>query len=147
MSSKEIYSDKIIKGNRTYFFDINKTEKGDHFLKITESKKTASGFERYHILIFEEDINNFASTIKKALLKFKSLDAYEPIDDKAYSVEKIREIHKQAYMPWTTEDDNKLEQLFCEGKKAKELSEIFGRNEGAINSRIKRLELREKYGH
>lgn len=146
MNDKEIYSDKIIKGNRTYFFDINKSEKGDYFLKITESKKTASGYERHHILIFKEDITDFATTFEKALSKFKSLQAYEPTDDKAYSVEKIREVHKQAYTPWTTEDDNKLEQLFCEGKKTKELAQLFGRNEGAINSRIKKLELKEKYG-
>ena len=48
-------------------------------------------------------------------------------------------------MPWTDEADKKLEQLFCEGKKVKELAHIFGRNEGAISSRIKKLELKEKY--
>jgi hypothetical protein len=30
--------------------------------------------------------------------------------------------------------------------KNKELSAIFERNEGSINARIKKLELREKYG-
>lgn len=49
-------------------------------------------------------------------------------------------------MPWSTEDDNKLELLFCEGKKVKELAQIFERNTGAISSRIKKLELKEKYG-
>ena len=58
----------------------------------------------------------------------------------------IRETHQQAYLPWTEEDDNKLELLFCEGKKVKELAETFGRNVGAINSRIKKLELKDKYG-
>ena len=33
-----------------------------------------------------------------------------------------------------------------EGKKVKDLAQIFGRNEGAISSRIKKLELKEKYG-
>jgi len=64
---------------------------------------------------------------------------------KKYSVKKIRQKHEQAYMPWTQEDDSKLEILFCEGKPIKELAQVFGRNEGAINSRIKKLELREKY--
>lgn len=64
---------------------------------------------------------------------------------KAYSVEKIRQKHEQAYMPWTQQDDAKLELLFCEGKSTKELAQLFGRNEGAINSRIKKLELRDKY--
>ena len=74
------------------------------------------------------------------------LNKEQPIKTKAYSVEKIREKHKHAYMPWTEEDDNKLELLFCEGKSTKELSELFGRNKGAINSRIKKLELKVKYG-
>lgn len=45
----------------------------------------------------------------------------------------------------TQGDDNKLELLFCEGKNVKELSEIFARNNGSIQSRIKKLELKEKY--
>ncbi len=144
MQDNEIYSDKITKGSRTYFFDIKKSEKGDLYLKISESKKTASGFEHHRLMIFDEDLNDFVETLKKSLTKFKELK--EPKDGKAYSVEKIRERHQQAYLPWTTEDDNKLELLFCEGKKAKELAEIFGRNIGAINSRIKKLELKDKYG-
>ena len=55
-------------------------------------------------------------------------------------------INENAYEKWTIEDDEKLEILFCEGKKVKELSEIFKRNNGAIRSRIKKLELKEKYG-
>lgn len=66
-------------------------------------------------------------------------------NDKAYSINEIRKTHTQAYLPWSKDDDNKLEKLFCEGKKVKELTQIFGRNEGAIISRIKKLELIEKY--
>ncbi len=58
----------------------------------------------------------------------------------------IREQHPQAYRPWSAEDDEKLEALFCEGKTVKELVNIFQRKEGAITSRIKKLELKEKYG-
>ncbi|MGN6437519.1 MAG: hypothetical protein ACTHMM_13345 [Agriterribacter sp.] len=53
--------------------------------------------------------------------------------------------HTNAYEPWTPEADEKLELLFCKGKTIKELTEIFGRNDGAIRSRIKKLELKEKY--
>lgn len=146
MENKEIYSDKITKGKRTYFFDINKSEKGDLFLKISESKKTENGFEHFRVMVFEEDINDFSETLKRALTKFKSLSKKEDADEKSYSVDKIRETHKQAYQPWTQDDDNQLEILFCEGKKVKELAQIFGRNDGAISSRIKKLELKEKYG-
>lgn len=146
MNNKEIYTDKLTKGKRTYFFDINKSEQGDLYLKITESKKTEDGFERHHIILFDEDINDFAALFGKTLVKLNELKPAPTTDGKKYSVEKIRQSHQQAYLPWTTEDDNKLEQLFCEGKKTKELAQIFGRQAGAINSRIKKLELREKYG-
>lgn len=146
MSNKDLYSDKLTKGRRTYFFDINKSEKGDLYLKVSESKKTESGFEHHRLIVFEEDIKDFSEAFQKALTKFTELKEPKQTDSKAYSVEKIREAHKQAYLPWTPEDDSKLELLFCEGKKVKELAQIFGRNDGAISSRIKKLELKEKYG-
>ncbi|MCH5598648.1 DUF3276 family protein [Niabella ginsengisoli] len=146
MSDNEIYSDKITKGSRTYFFDIKKSEKGDLYLKISESKRTESGFEHHRLKVFDEDLKDFVEALKKSLTKFKELKEPRQTNGKTYSVEKIRETHQQAYLPWTTEDDNKLELLFCEGKKVKELAEIFGRNVGAINSRIKKLELKDKYG-
>ena len=64
---------------------------------------------------------------------------------KAYDVSEIRKVYKNAYEPWTQDDDEKLEQLFCDNKSIKEMSDFFGRNEGAIESRIKKLELKEKY--
>ena len=64
---------------------------------------------------------------------------------KSYTKAEKQEENKNAYKPWTKDDDERLEQLFCEGKTEKELAEIFARKEGAIESRIKKLELREKY--
>lgn len=145
MPNQEIYSDKLTKGRRTYFFDINKSEKGDFYLKVSESKKTENGFEHHRLIVFDEDIKDFSEAFERALTKFKELKEPQQTKGKAYSVEKIREAHKQAYLPWTPEDDSKLELLFCEGKKVKELAQIFGRNDGAISSRIKKLELKEKY--
>lgn len=65
---------------------------------------------------------------------------------KAYSKTEKQLKDKNAYEKWTEENDEKLEKLFCEGKTIAELSEIFGRNGGAIRSRIRKLELKEKYG-
>ena len=83
-------------------------------------------------------------SITKALVQEADI-LYERETEKAYNISEIRKKHKKAYEPWTTELDEKLEFLYCEGKKVKELSEIFARNEGAIRSRIKKLELKEKY--
>ena len=61
-------------------------------------------------------------------------------------MEHTKEKFANAYKPWTDEEDIKLTELFCEGKKPKEISEILQRNTGAINSRIEKLELKQKYG-
>ena len=47
-------------------------------------------------------------------------------------------------MPWTDDDDTKLEELYKQGKSNAELCDFFGRNSGAINARIQKLELEKK---
>lgn len=68
-----------------------------------------------------------------------------PEEQKVYSVKEIRKKHRAAYAIWTPELDDELTVLFCKGMKVKELAEHFGRTAGAIQSRIKKLELRETY--
>jgi phosphatidylserine/phosphatidylglycerophosphate/cardiolipin synthase-like enzyme len=62
------------------------------------------------------------------------------------SIANIKQKHPNAYEKWVFEDDEKLEILFCEKKSIPELAKIFKRQQGAIRSRIKKLELSEKYG-
>ncbi|MBC3757730.1 ATP-dependent helicase [Hyunsoonleella sp. SJ7] len=62
--------------------------------------------------------------------------------EKAYSVEKIRKKHLQAYRPWTSDLDEKLITMYYDGISIRELSQHFGRTNGAIRSRIKKLELK-----
>ena len=73
MSENEIYSDKVVKGSRTYFFDINRSRSGDLYLKISESKKTDSGFEHHRLMVFDEDLKDFVDALRKSLTKFKEL--------------------------------------------------------------------------
>jgi len=73
MNEKEIYSDRLTKGNRTYFFDIKKNDYGDLYLKISERKKTENGFDHYRLMVFEEDMNDFIEAFDKLLNKFKEL--------------------------------------------------------------------------
>lgn len=67
------------------------------------------------------------------------------ISDKSYTIAEKRIQNPNAYAKWHPSDDEKLEVLYCEGKSVKELSLIFKRNTGAIRSRIRKLELKEKY--
>jgi predicted DNA-binding protein YlxM (UPF0122 family) len=58
----------------------------------------------------------------------------------------VRKKHANAYKPWTPEQDDELTAMYCEDAGIKEMAEHFGRNKGAVLSRIKKLELEEKYG-
>jgi hypothetical protein len=82
--------------------------------------------------------------VRQAYRKMLSLK-FSIAGKNTYTKAEKQQAHKNAYERWTTEEDEKLELLFCEGKSVKELSVIFARNEGSINARIKKLELREKY--
>lgn len=64
-------------------------------------------------------------------------------NDGVSKLEKMRQKHPNAYRPWSKEDDAKLTELFRESKKVSELVKTFGRQRGAINSRLIRLGLIE----
>lgn len=61
-------------------------------------------------------------------------------------IDRKRERHPGAYRKWTEELDLDLTVKYCEGWNVKELAEHFERTQGAIRSRIKKLELEELYG-
>ena len=57
--------------------------------------------------------------------------------------EKIRNEYPNAYQPWEKTQDFKLRELFEKGLSVAELARVFGRNRGAIRSRLAKLELIE----
>jgi superfamily I DNA/RNA helicase len=59
--------------------------------------------------------------------------------DKSWQIGEKRRIHANAYAPWTGEQDALLTRLFYGGALVRELAERFGRNDGAIRSRLKKL--------
>jgi hypothetical protein len=74
------------------------------------------------------------------------LKTINPPREKTYTVEHARITDRVAYKPWTTELDDELTIMFCEGIHVKDMAKHFGRTKGAIRSRIKKLELEELYG-
>lgn len=64
---------------------------------------------------------------------------------KSHSFAEVRKKHNHAYLPWSDELDDELTIMFCEGIHVKDLAKHFGRTRGAIRSRIKKLELEDKY--
>ena len=79
--------------------------------------------------------------LKKYLKVYKQLTGTP-----TYSVFACQQEYPNAYKPWTEEDDLELTQMWCEGATTKELAAHFQRKPSAITSRIKKLELVEKYG-
>ena len=79
----------------------------------------------------------FITLIKEYL---QNKDATTPNEAPSH-MEEQKQLHAKAYAPWTTDEDARLKQLYLEGKRIGELMQIFERNEGAIRSRLKKLEL------
>lgn len=96
-------------------------------------------YKRWH-----KTMNAWNISITKTLITEADI-LFEKKSIKAYNINEIRKKHKNAYEPWTTKLDEKLEIHFCENKNIQELSGIFERNEGAIRSRIKKLKLKDKH--
>lgn len=71
MKSKEVFTDTFTKGNKSYFFDICKSVQGYYYLRISESRRTNSGFNHFRVMIFEEDLSAFSDAFKKSISKFK----------------------------------------------------------------------------
>jgi hypothetical protein len=83
---------------------------------------------------------------EKGLSKQNPIKNPKETEKKAYSLEEVRKKHKTAYAPWTDGLDAELTELFCLGKTYKEMAKHFARTEGAITSRIAKLDLEKKYG-
>lgn len=93
----------------------------------------------------EKNSKECVCELTKTLRQLKELRSELTNSEELSFIDRIRENHKQAYAPWTSEDDLLLEELFSKGMKSKDLAIKFERKVGAITSRIKKLGLREKY--
>jgi len=60
---------------------------------------------------------------------------------KTHSVNDIRKAHPRAYEPWTESDDERLTAECQSGRTIEELMELFGRQRGGIESRLRKLGL------
>ena len=66
---KDIHTEKIRVGRRTYFFDLKENAEGEKYLVITESKaQKEEGFRRDRIMVFTEYMDDFVETFNKMLI-------------------------------------------------------------------------------
>lgn len=62
-------------------------------------------------------------------------------EEKADSVEGVRKKHPNAYVKWSAFDDDSLRAKYTEGSTISELSKLLHRTEGAIQSRLTKLNI------
>lgn len=122
--------------NEPYYKFIQRVKNNPLAIKVKINDLIDNMDIRRLAYISENDVKR----LRKYLKAYKQL-----LGEPTYSVEACRVKYPNAYKPWPKEDDEKLEQLFCEGKSLKELSDTFKRRQGAITSRIEKLELEAKY--
>jgi len=70
---KEIFSEKVRAGKRTYFFDVKATKSNDYYLTITESKRKYNkdedvySYEKHKIFLYKEDFNKFLAALNQTV--------------------------------------------------------------------------------
>ena len=62
-------------------------------------------------------------------------------EGKSYDVEEIRHDHPRAYEKWSDEEDGQLSALCRSGKSVRDIATTLHRQEGAIRSRMAKLNL------
>jgi len=64
----EVFSTKVVRADRTYFFNVKENMYGDMYLNIVESKPAENGrFLRQSVLVYQEDVGEFVKEMSKAL--------------------------------------------------------------------------------
>ena len=68
---KEIFSERVRAGKRTYFFDVKATRSNDYYLTITESKRRYKDdtytYEKHKIFLYKEDFNKFIKALNDSV--------------------------------------------------------------------------------
>jgi len=126
-------------GDRTYFFNIRKTKKGASYLNINISQKDEKGkFKNKGITVFENEMKDFSMALMRSVINFKKTG-------KEAQIKEVQKSFPNAFKAWTKSEEETLEIHFADEKNLTELSEILGRKESAIQARIIKLRLEEKY--
>lgn len=69
---KEIFSERVRAGKRTYFFDVKATRSNDYYLTITESKRRDKDdgsftYEKHKLFLYKEDFNKFIEALNQSV--------------------------------------------------------------------------------
>jgi F-box protein 18 (helicase) len=138
--NKELNFSKLNEEINLLYVAITRTKNTIHIPETLVSPEFPSCPQIYVMreVIIEEDAE---STPEEEMIR--EINQRKDLSEKTYSLDAIREKHKEAYKPWTTALDEELSNMYLEGIHVKDLAKHFGRTRGAINSRLQKLELIE----
>ena len=113
---------------------------------IGEHKKNLFGERFVDVICSHLGVERSSETLASAEILHSS-DAIElPIEESNSDKElsymyKQKQLHANAYAPWSNEEESTLSFLYHQGKTVKELALILQRNEGSIRSRLRKIGL------
>ena len=113
---------------------------------IGEHKKNQFGERFVDLICSHLGVERSSETLASAEILHSS-DAIElPIEESNSDKElsymyKQKQLHANAYAPWSNEEESTLSFLYHQGKTVKELALILQRNEGSIRSRLRKIGL------
>jgi hypothetical protein len=151
---KEIATERVSAGGRTYFFDIKEAADGTPYLVISESRHSEDGWEHDRVMVFEEYFDSFQQAFERAAQSLRA-------PKKAYTVEAVRRGHPRptsraaaqqgrpvpewkrlrprAGTSWSSKDDGALLADFDAGLPLEEIARRQGRGVFAIEVRLHKL--------
>lgn len=62
---KNLFTEKVPAGKRTYFFDVMENHKGHRYIKFTESRANDGEYIRHTVRIFQEDFDKIFDAFEK----------------------------------------------------------------------------------
>lgn len=65
----EVFASKLVKNDRTYFFNVKENIYGDLYLNIVESRPTdkEGRYLRQSIIVYQEDLGEFLKEFQKSI--------------------------------------------------------------------------------
>ena len=63
---KELFSERVSGGSRTYFFDVKQAKDGAKYLVISESRPAGGSYDHQRVMVFKESLEAFSAGLEKA---------------------------------------------------------------------------------
>ena len=64
---RELFTEKVSAGSRTYFFDVKESADGTKYLVISESRhRGGESYKHNRVMVFQEHIVSFREGLEKA---------------------------------------------------------------------------------